>query len=255
MNGHGDDAADGAGDESDSGLTIVCHVKYCREKMCVAAMDLGFDRRYGTKQADMSGNADAAKAPTTKAKVDRRIVRTRDTLGDALVELMQEKAFDEITVQEVLDRAGVGRSTFYAHYRDKDDLFLSDVEDFFDLISTLLTRRGVSLERVAPVDELFAHVSEAREFYNAMVASGKLQDVLDLGRGFFARSIEERLVMAHVEMEPVQLKAHAYALAGALFALLDWWIDHGMAEKPEAMDALFHRMVWSGLKRRQEEDR
>ena len=53
------------------------------------------------------------------AKTDRRILRTRDTLGDALVELMHEKPFEEITVQEILDRAGVGRSTFYTHYPDK----------------------------------------------------------------------------------------------------------------------------------------
>jgi len=46
--------------------------------------------------------------------------------------LMHEKNFDDITVQNVLDRAGVGRSTFYVHYRDKEDLFLSDVEDFLD---------------------------------------------------------------------------------------------------------------------------
>jgi AcrR family transcriptional regulator len=213
-------------------------------------MDLPSGARYGTKGAEMYGNVDATKAPPTKkaaAKVDRRIVRTRDTLGDALVELIQEKAFDEITVQDVLDRAGVGRSTFYAHYRDKDDLFLSDVEDFLELTASLLTRRGVSLERVAPVAELFAHIVEVREFVAALVASGKMQDVLELGHGFFARSIEERLLMAHVEMEPMELKAQAHGLAGALFALLNWWIDHGMTEKPEIMDALFHRMVWSGL--------
>jgi AcrR family transcriptional regulator len=198
----------------------------------------------------MSGNTDAPRALPTKArvKVDRRVVRTRDTLGDALVELMQEKSFDEITVQEVLDRAGVGRSTFYAHYRDKDDLFLSDVEDFFGMMSTLLTRHGVSLDRVAPVAELFGHIAEVQEFYNAMVASGKVKDVLELGRGFFARSIEDRLLLAGVEMQPVELKAYAHAMAGALFSLLDWWIDHGMTESPKDMDALFHRMVWNGAK-------
>ena len=192
----------------------------------------------------MSGNAERAKP--TSAKADRRILRTRDTLGDALVELMQEKTFDEITVQEVLDRAGVGRSTFYAHYRDKDDLFLSDVEDFFGGMATLLTRHGASAKRVAPVRELFAHIAEAREFYAALVASEKVRDVLELGQGFFARSIEERLLLAGVTMEPAPLKAQAHALAGALFALLEWWIDHGMAAQPEAMDALFHGMVWRG---------
>jgi len=91
----------------------------------------------------MSGNHEAKAARTGSAKppkIDRRIRRTRDTLGGALVRLMHEKPFDNITVQDVLDRAGVSRTTFYTHYRDKDDLFLSDVEDFFELMSTFLTR-------------------------------------------------------------------------------------------------------------------
>ena len=70
-------------------------------------------------------------AETSTPKIDRRVRRTRDLLGDALVALMQEKPFETITVQHVLDRARIGRSTFYTHYRSKDDLFLSDLEDFF----------------------------------------------------------------------------------------------------------------------------
>ena len=62
-----------------------------------------------------------------KATPDRRITETRNVLGDALMTLMQEKPFDRITVQHVLDRAGVSRSAFYEHYSGKDDLFLSDV--------------------------------------------------------------------------------------------------------------------------------
>ena len=251
MDGHGEKASEGAGDESDSGLTIVCHVTYCKEKNRFPGNGFCVLARYGTNEVLMSGNVDGAKGGQLKkaaAKVDRRIRRTRDTLGDALVALMQEKSFEEITVQEVLDRAGVGRSTFYAHYRDKEDLFLSDVEDFMEMMSTLLTRHAVSLERVAPVAELFAHITDVREFYAAMVASGKAKDVQELGQGFFARSIEERLRMAGVEMEPAELKAQAHALAGALFSLLDWWLDHRMTESPEAMDALFHRMVWSGVR-------
>jgi AcrR family transcriptional regulator len=189
----------------------------------------------------MSGNVKSAK------RTDRRVRRTRDTLGDALVELMHEKPFDDITVQEVLDRAGVGRSTFYEHYRDKDDLFLSDVEDFFKMFSTVLTRKGASPQRLAPVAELFAHVGEAREFYLAMKAAGKLTDVEALGRGLFARSFEERFRMAGVALEAAELAAQAHALAGSLFALLDWWIDRGMKGDPKEMDDLFHRMAWSGV--------
>jgi len=187
------------------------------------------------------------KGPKSRRKTDRRILRTRDTLGDALVALMHEKNFDEITVQDLLDRAGVGRSTFYVHYRDKQDLFISDVEDFFENFSTALKRDGASPNRLLPVKELFMHIRQVREFYSAVVNSGKMNDVQALGRGFFARSIDERLQKADLEIEPVRRSAHAHALAGSFFSLLDWWIDKGMKADPTEMDELFHRMAWSGL--------
>jgi AcrR family transcriptional regulator len=178
---------------------------------------------------------------------DRRVLRTRDTLGDALVELMLEKDFDEISVQEVLDRAGVGRSTFYVHYRDKDDLFLSDVEDFFGAFSSLLKRQGADIKRLAPVREFCTHVRETERFYKALVRSEKLNDVLALGRGYFARSIEERMQMAGVEMDVARRTAQAYALAGSMFALIEWWMDKGMKADAQEIDEVFHQMAWSGL--------
>src|SRR3569832_537938 len=75
-----------------------------------------------------------------RKKTDRRILHTRDRKGNAHNKKNQEKPFDEVTVQEVLDRAGVGRSTFYLHYRDKDDLFLSDAEEFLEAMAMALTR-------------------------------------------------------------------------------------------------------------------
>ena len=183
-------------------------------------------------------------------KIDRRIRRTRDTLGDALVELIREKPFDAITVQEILDRAGVGRSTFYTHYSDKQDLFLGEVEAFFEMLSTMLTRNGAASERLAPVAEFFSHLSDVQDFYQSLVASGKANDVWALGRGYFARSIEERLRLAGVKMEPVEMAAQAFALAGSLFALLEWWLDHGRKSDPREMDRLFHAMAWKGIPRR-----
>ena len=180
-------------------------------------------------------------------KTDRRVRRTRDTLGDAIVELIREKPFDDITVQEILDRAGVGRSTFYEHYRDKDDLFLSDVEEFFEWLSTMLTRSGAPSRRLVPLAELLSHLADVRDFYAAMVASGKIADVNELGRGIFARSIEERLRQAGVKAEPAQLAAQAHALTGSMFALIDWWMDRGMKTDTREVDAMFHSMAWSGI--------
>ena len=111
------------------------------------------------------------KTEASTPKIDRRVRRTRDALGDALLALMQEKPFETVTVQHVLDRAGVSRSTFYAHYSDKDDLFLSDLEDFLEPMSTLLLRHREASNRVAPVRELFAHVAEMRHLHAALIAA------------------------------------------------------------------------------------
>lgn len=181
-------------------------------------------------------------------KEDQRVRRTRDRLGDALVELLVQKPFDDITVQDVLDGAGVSRSTFYTHYRDKNDLFLSDAEEFFEGMATALSRFGDKSERVAPVQELFAHIGEARPFYNALVESGRMHDVMELGQEHFARGIEQRLSeIPRARTIPADRRsAIAHGWAGSLFSLLIWWVQRGMILPPEAMDKLFHRLAWAG---------
>jgi AcrR family transcriptional regulator len=85
------------------------------------------------------------------------------------VQLIQEKPIDKVTVQEVLDRASVGRSTFYFHFRDKNDLVLSQFEKFLEMMSTALNARKEDSHRVVPVAELFAHISNQRKLYRALV--------------------------------------------------------------------------------------
>jgi len=182
-------------------------------------------------------------------KTDARVRRTRDALGDALVALMQEKPFETITVQDVLDRAQVSRSTFYSHYSDKDDLLMSDAEEFFESISMALSAHGDKSDRVFPVQEFFTHLSDVQPFFKALVKSGKYQENMELARGHFARGIERRLseLPRANSIPPNQLPAIAFTHAGALLSLLTWWLDRGMRESPAEMDELFHRMVWNGV--------
>jgi AcrR family transcriptional regulator len=182
-------------------------------------------------------------------KMDPRVRGTRDALGDALVALMHEKPFETITVQHVLDRARVSRSTFYSHYSDKNDLFLSDAEDFFEMMSTALIRYGDTSTRVAPVQEFFAHVAEMRRFISSMVASEQVRDVMELGQGHFARAIEQRLAAfpSTRSLSAIRRSALAHASAGSLFSLLHWWLNHGGTTTPAQMDALFHQTLWSGI--------
>ena len=160
--------------------------------------------------------------------------------------MLLAKPFDDITVREVLDRAGVSRSTFYEHYRDKNDLFLSDADQFFGGMSTSLTRCNDPSARLAPVAELFAHVPEARGLCAALVESGRLPDVRELGEAHFARSIAERLARGRRSGPPLPPEvraAFAQALAGSLFSLLTWWVRQGMTVTPARMDQVFHRLA------------
>ncbi len=194
----------------------------------------------------MSRNAQ----PMTKRK-DRRVVRTRDRLGDAFMALVQEKPFDTITVQNVLDRAAISRSTFYAHYRDKEDLFLSDVDEFLEGMANWLLLRREESNRVAPVRELFAHVRDRESLYAALHKSGRIHDFMQLASEHFARAIERRFIERGLGQDGNELSALSHALAGALLTLMSWWLDRRRPGPPEDMDRLFHRLAGAGAARTQ----
>jgi tetracycline repressor-like protein len=77
---------------------------------------------------------------------DRRITRTRKSLQDALAELILEKGFHNITVQDVLDRANVGRSTFYYHFQNIDDMLLSQFDDVRMQFGKFVETEGIVAE-------------------------------------------------------------------------------------------------------------
>jgi len=195
----------------------------------------------------MSGNASRKNVRKAKREPDSRVRQTRDSLGDALVALMHERPFEEITVQNVLDRARISRSTFYTHYRDKDDLFLSDAEDFLEIMADFLSQSREQSRRIAPVLELFVHLSDWRKFHGVLVESGKISDFLQLAQGIFAKGIERRLSeldRSWTSQTKVEQASNAQMLAGAMLSLMSWWLDHGMPTTPAEMDDQFHRLVW-----------
>jgi AcrR family transcriptional regulator len=201
------------------------------------------------RNKNKKGKNEVQKKVNSRRKTDERARRTCERLGNALITLIVEKPVDKVTVQDVLDRASVGRSTFYLHYRDKNDLLLSQLEKFLEMMSTALSLRQERSRRVAPVTELFAHIGNQNKIYRTLGDSGHLTEFFELAQGYFARGIEQRLreTMQVSEFPQRELAARASALAGALLSLLRWWLDRGEKELPESMDRLFHRMVWKGL--------
>src|SRR5258708_28574051 len=208
------------------------------------ALAKGLKEPHGPKVPSESG-----RSGQQKRRPDRRVRQTRGRLHDALVALMLDKPVDEIRVQEVLDLASVGRATFYFHYRDKDDLFLSVLEDGLEMWSTVLSAEQEKSRRVAPGTECFARVGGARKLYRALVDCGRIQAFFDLAQGYFARGIARRLQeIGPANLAQRGLDARSHAIAGNLRSLLEWWLDRGAKESPKAMDELFHRLVWTGIR-------
>jgi AcrR family transcriptional regulator len=182
-------------------------------------------------------------------KADRRSERTRQLLSAALIELMLEQRYDDITVQEIIDRANVGRSTFYAHYLDKEDLLISDFTRVLDAL-TQQHEQGGSVGHGPPSLALFfRHVQEHYRLYKALVRGGGVDRLYKKGHERLRQNIERHLrSFVPAEHTPaVSLPLVADYIAGAVVTMLKWWLDNEMPYTPEEMDSLFQQLVLPGV--------
>ena len=178
---------------------------------------------------------------------DRRTQRTRQTLSHALIDLIQEKRYAAITVQDICDRANVGRSTFYAHYQDKDDLLASNFQEVMDSLGSQIQLHEGKF--VFPVTPLFQHIQEHHHLYKALVWGGGFDVLLRAGQRQWRAQIEAQLVSLLDEgRQPVlPLEVVTAYFSGALQSLLLWWLEHKMPYSPEHMGEMFQQLVMPGV--------
>jgi len=183
------------------------------------------------------------------ARNDRRVDRTVTALRSALIELIQEKHYDSITVQDIIDRANVGRSTFYTHFRDKEDVLFGDWKRFLDMMVGHIDLEKTATERFVPIRELMDHLKEYHALYRALVKSGKSERLFAVGTAYLTERIEAKMTAAADEKKspsvPPALCAHY--LAVQIFATLKWWLDQNMPYSSEEMDKMFHELVGPGM--------
>jgi AcrR family transcriptional regulator len=187
-----------------------------------------------------------------KIKTDRRVERTRQLLQDALVSLILEKGYQKITIQDIIDRANVGRSTFYSHYRDKEDLLFSG----FDELAHDLHRHmrspdatGNSQGHLLHSLEFFIHAFNNKELYMAITESGGGELLLDIARQHMQKHIEVHLSQFSYIGEEIPLPVITNFLAGSLQTMIIWWLEEKMPYKPEEMDDMFNALAMPGVRR------
>ncbi len=189
-----------------------------------------------------------------QAKTDRRVQRTQALLQDALLALIEEKGYAAVTVQDILDRANLGRSTFYTHYRDKDDLLVSGFEHLKSLFETSGPRPPLSRDRSplpdnSPTLAFFRHAGQQQRLYKAMVGKrgGEImqkhlyQYFSDLMRSH----LDQRFPDAGDVAVPREVLVHYFV--SSFLALLTWWLDRDMPYRAEQMDAMFNTLTMPGI--------
>ena len=176
------------------------------------------------------------------AGVDARTQRTKTALAYALIQLIQESgSFEAISVRQVLQRAGVGRTTFYSHFRSKEDVLHSTYEGMFGAHKEQLRQDSSAKSRLFPVSEFLQHLAGARPVIFAFRKAGLADDMRSQFIGYAADIIECRIRDLNLSTT-VQPRLAARMLAAALIESLDWWFDHGSISAAE-IDTAFHMLA------------
>jgi AcrR family transcriptional regulator len=180
--------------------------------------------------------------------LDRRIQRTRPLLQEALFHLIIERGYEGITIADITERANLGRTTFYLHYRDKEDLLQESIKTLLHELHL-----DVELETGEPCTSymvsirIFQHVARRQQLYQAMLKeAGPTRTLEDVMRTYFTELCQRFLLGDLLKMGNLPgmsseiLAVHA---AGSLLGLLSWWLNQEVSLSAEDMGTIYCQLM------------
>jgi AcrR family transcriptional regulator len=181
--------------------------------------------------------------PTDPKPTDRRVQRTQELLLDALRRLLMEQGYERLTIQEILDRAGVGRATFYAHYSSKDDLMASSIGRLQSSLSVAAQRSGRT--RFGFSLPFFTHLAGHRAIYATTVGKEGEVTVERMIRGMLRTLVRDEISS---RARPTDVESLTIEfIVGALWSSIVWWMDAGCTLPPAEIDGHFRQLVLPAL--------
>lgn len=184
------------------------------------------------------------------APEDRRAQRTQQALLDALLDLLKVKHYDAISVKDIVDKANVGRSTFYAHYQTKDDLLKSGFERVLDMLLEQLVFDETGQSMTLDTAPLFRHAQGHAKLFRTLAWGSGFELITTQGQASLGEKIVQGLsTLECAKNQPaVPLSILSYSLAGSLLILLKWWLENDMPGSPEYMDGIFQQLIMPGFR-------
>jgi AcrR family transcriptional regulator len=182
--------------------------------------------------------------PHEGKRPDRRIQRTRRLLRDALMALILENGYDAVTIQDITDRANLGRATFYLHYRDKEELLLNSLQDIYDELVATVECDALATNKPGDDDMpglvAFQHAAQHRDLYRVMLGGQAAAKIEHRIRDYLAEAVKCRMLTLCPEAQlPIPVDLIAQHCAGSMLALIEWWLDHDLPYTPEYMAQTF----------------
>lgn len=181
---------------------------------------------------------------TPPPRPDRRRARTRKQLFAALTDLVLERGYEHLTIQDIADKADLSRATFYLHFADKDDLLMTGLRDIYDaLVAQLppITLDCLLPEGTPPSLPAFQQVAEFRHFYKIIMSSpsgpalgarirdylaGVLRAMMLASASQYVPGFSQRLAQPEMMRRFDILIEH---MASSLNGLIAWWLQHDEA--------------------------
>lgn len=182
--------------------------------------------------------------------IDRRVQKTRQTLHHALISLILEKGYEAVTVQNIIDRANVGRSTFYAHFVSKEDLLKAGLSELSKMLKE--SQKASLSSRRSNIDQcfgfslaMFEHANDHKDVYRAIVGKQSGAMVINSIKEMLAELVRtdlKTLAKANVSTD-IPLNAIIQFVVGAFISTLVWWIEQSPELSPSEADTIFRRLT------------
>lgn len=189
-----------------------------------------------------------------KKTEDRRTQKTRKALNEALFSLMAEKRYESISVQEILERADIGRSTFYTHFRDKNELLIDGLQGLEELLRSAQESSSAaskhSYEKVIGFSlAMFEHAHDHKDIYRSLVGGHGWDIVRQKLEGTLVQLMKQqaRPLYKRTSASEIPFDLFIDFLGATFIAVITWWFHCKKPISPEGINTLFRELTIPAL--------
>jgi AcrR family transcriptional regulator len=172
-------------------------------------------------------------------KPDRRIQRTQELLGDALVSLAAEKGYDKVSIRDITERANVAYITFFRHYEDKNELLVQKVNEVVEELESMvhheIDEESVSFHEAEGL-YIFQHVQNHPEFYSLLTYGSARKQIQNALTKIIRKHLDK-----HTTTIPANLAAHHSTVS--ILGFIEWWLENNMPYPPEYMAQIYYQIT------------